>query len=751
MEITKKNRSELKSYFLTNKIPTQKNFEEFIDAGMNQADDGIVKAQGRPLAIQAEGDDSGTQEVLQLYKKLVDNNPSWSINMNPRTDPNNTATGKLGLNISDAAGLSRLFIKNDDGNIGIGTITPVQKLQVQVNNNGLNLPVYLRNTNGTEGGNAVGLAFLNEAQGDWPKAAIVHERTAGFGVGSLRFLVNGNLNNGTVSLADTKMTIQNTGNVSVAGSLGVGMANSIDLAAGNKMTSKGTLVLKGPAPQIDFADSDHGQWSIHVNSNKMYFIRDPWLFTDLVLDGKGNVGFGTDTPQAKLQVVGGAIQPAAGNSETAGIMFPKDPGGGSGDAAYLRYYARTGESMTLELGIGNDADDNISLMTSGGVGIDTLTPGFPLTFNNNLGDKISLWGQTGAHYGFGIQAALLQIHTDGANGDIAFGYGTSAALTETVRFKGNGNVGIGTKDPKGKLHVAGSIVAGNSDIYFMDTEHTHTGTGNAVGCAAIENAKNYNALMILGRTTGTAQDLKRCVKIWDFLQVESTTWQNVGNYFSLSRAGIANVPITVNVGVSIRAQGRIVCEEVDVLSDRRIKKEFTHSDPEADLRTLNQLRITDFRYKDEVAFGGKTHKGLIAQEVETVFPAAVSTHADFVPDIFTPSESVMVAEGTMTITMKEYHGLNTDDVVRILTASGTQEVSVTRISDRVFSVEAWEEDTSEVFVYGKKVNDIGTVNYNSIFALGISAIQELYKQVQSLKEELFGIKNLVSARLAATN
>jgi Chaperone of endosialidase len=91
---------------------------------------------------------------------------------------------------------------------------------------------------------------------------------------------------------------------------------------------------------------------------------------------KGNVGIGTGTsiPQAKLQVANGAIMPSAGNSETSGIMFPKDPGGGSSDSAWIRYYARTGEATTLEIGTSNDGDDHIALMASGYVGIFTKNP-----------------------------------------------------------------------------------------------------------------------------------------------------------------------------------------------------------------------------------------------------------------------------------------------------------------------------------------------------------------------------------------
>jgi|CXWL01.1.fsa_nt_gi microcystin-dependent protein len=74
-----------------------------------------------------------------------------------------------------------------------------------------------------------------------------------------------------------------------------------------------------------------------------------------------------------LQVPSGAIMPSIGNNDDAGILFPNDPGGGGGDKAWIRYYARSGEKTALEIGVANDSapiyQDDILLMPSGGVGV----------------------------------------------------------------------------------------------------------------------------------------------------------------------------------------------------------------------------------------------------------------------------------------------------------------------------------------------------------------------------------------------
>jgi len=104
----------------------------------------------------------------------------------------------------------------------------------------------------------------------------------------------------------------------------------------------------------------------------------------------------------------------------------------------------------IAFGYGNSASftENVRVKGNGNVGIGTPNPIVPLNFAPTLGDKIALWTNGTTHYGFGIQASLLQVYTESSGNDIAFGYGNSASFTENMRIKGNGDAGL-----KGSLTV----------------------------------------------------------------------------------------------------------------------------------------------------------------------------------------------------------------------------------------------------------------------------------------------------------
>ena len=173
--------------------------------------------------------------------------------------------------------------------------------------------------------------------------------------------------------------------------------------------------------------------------------------------GNGNVGIGIATPDYPLQfktVLGDKISLFGGTGNHVGF-------GVQGNLLQIHSdYVFT----DVAFGYGSSAafTENMRIKGNGNVGIGIATPDYPLQFKSAVGDKISLFGGTGAHYGLGIQAALLQMYSAGITDDIAFGYGTSAAFTEAVRIKGTGEVGIGTSTPTTKLEVNGYTKLGSN-------------------------------------------------------------------------------------------------------------------------------------------------------------------------------------------------------------------------------------------------------------------------------------------------
>jgi uncharacterized protein (TIGR02145 family) len=107
------------------------------------------------------------------------------------------------------------------------------------------------------------------------------------------------------------------------------------------------------------------------------------------------------------------------------------------------------------------------------VGIGTTTPGFPLNFASTIGDKISLYGNTGNHYGFGIQGGLLQIHSDAPAANIAFGYGSSSNFNERMRILNN--TGYDGMSLNGRLILkngSADLVGGGGGVWLYKANNT---------------------------------------------------------------------------------------------------------------------------------------------------------------------------------------------------------------------------------------------------------------------------------------
>jgi hypothetical protein len=234
----------------------------------------------------------------------------------------------------------------------------------------------------------------------------------------------------------------------------------------------------------------------------------------------GNVGIGTDNPAAKLHIRGTGAerlrienQSSLGNNVTSAIIFRTgnfftgsiQSIGTSSNAARLGFY--TGAQSAAD-----EMSERVSISDNGNVGIGTVTPQHPLTFNSVLGEKISFWGGTvssiAAHYGIGIANSAMQIYSGGMGDDIVFGYGRSASFTENMRIKGNGNVGIGTNPTLGGLVVntkAGAVNAmfgSNTTGVAIETDFPGIGLNTYFNAGRKYIANGFGGLLSLNPSNG---------------------------------------------------------------------------------------------------------------------------------------------------------------------------------------------------------------------------------------------------------
>ncbi|HUL12789.1 MAG TPA: hypothetical protein VLU73_11570, partial [Methylococcaceae bacterium] len=375
--------------------------------------DGTLTVTGN-TGIGTSGSLSFGSQVRQMIN-LLSTNYGIGVQSNTqyfRTDKN-FAWYKGGAH-SDAEltagtnGTVQMVIK--DGNVGIGTDDPKSKLTInsKIGNDGsfstfgdAQLTIFDPNPNGGSSPNGTRdvLHLVREgvaAQAYGNKVSLALGRYEHPGNTASRTQLDIKLTDASFNSHNTIMSLRSNGNVGIGTTGPTGkldVQGSVYVGTGRNNENY-KLVIRGPnSPGNDGSSQDLSYEFTNAGSVKIRAYRgSSWdtylqLLTNAVgansdnpqvrlhINHDGNVGIGTSAaPAAKLQVAGGAIMPAAGNSESAGILFPKNPGGGAGDAAWIRYYSRTGEATTFEIGTSNDADDHIALMPSGGVGIGTSTP-----------------------------------------------------------------------------------------------------------------------------------------------------------------------------------------------------------------------------------------------------------------------------------------------------------------------------------------------------------------------------------------
>ena len=142
------------------------------------------------------------------------------------------------------------------------------------------------------------------------------------------------------------------------------------------------------------------------------------------------------------------------------------------DVSSVRWGGPLSENTTIDLGnsfffnVTSAGINAFKIAPNGniGIGVNGTDPSSQLSLGNGTANsKLALWdGSDGngmrLRYGFGIQSYQFRLHLADADGRFSF-LSNEAATNELMTIKGNGDVGIGTASPQGKLAVNGTIYA----------------------------------------------------------------------------------------------------------------------------------------------------------------------------------------------------------------------------------------------------------------------------------------------------
>ena len=369
-------------------------------------------------------------------------------------------------------------------------------------------------------------------------------------------------------------------------------------------------------------------WSVNENG-------DMRVTGDAFFDG--DIGIGTYAPEQKLHVLGRIKISDA----DAAIHFD-ETGGGAGSDWLVGAFGGD-----FRIGQGNITTDNRFYIENGGnVGIGTTNPGAKLEIIQSTWPDI-------VKIGTDLSTNRLILSSGVAWASIS---GSTTNRDDIVIMHSNGNVGIGTTNPTSDLHVEGTIEVddtimaddasglkfatdeGTTRLFIEDTGSVGIGTTTPGGKLDVQNSTELvSANVRNSSTSGTAYGINVLVTEAGGTNHYAGRFQASGatNNFAIYADGTnsksyfgGNVGIETTtpsytlhvVGSAAKTTGVYWTS----ISDRRLKKNIKPF--EGALDRLTRLKGRTFEWKDpgDLNAGEGTHIGLVAQEVEEVFPQWVS-------------------------------------------------------------------------------------------------------------------------------
>jgi hypothetical protein len=330
-------------------------------------------------------------------------------------------------------------------------------------------------------------------------------------------------------------------------------------------------------------------------------------------------------------------------------------------------------------------------------------------------------------------------------GNTTFWNGTEWVVDNNNIFNAGGNIGIGTTSPTSKFEVSGGDIAINSPFKYK-VKDAIDGDNFLMYEPTVDGLRlnGFDAVFITttdGTNATAGQDLvvrngrvgiNTNTPSQGLLHVNGYYSDPFGNFTYYATGPNTGTAAGTNLNTSIFATHRVVAGEFNAISDARIKNIEGVSNSDKDLETLNKIEVTDYHMIDP-SHGDKPVKKAIAQQLEEVYPQAVSKSTNCIPDIYLLADC-----NAGKIEIK--NNLKVGERIRLIFEDKEEIASV--ISRGANSIQTNLDLSGKVFVYGRQVDDFRTVDYQAVAMLNVSATQALLRRIEALEKENQALKEV---------
>tara|TARA_B100000073_G_C23532835_1_gene492692 strand:- start:3 stop:743 length:741 start_codon:yes stop_codon:yes gene_type:complete len=180
-------------------------------------------------------------------------------------------------------------------------------------------------------------------------------------------------------------------------------------------------------------------------------------------------------------------------------------------------------------------------------------------------------------------------------------------------------------------------------------------------------------------------------------------------------------------------------------SDERIKENITDVSDNLALELVRNIPCRYYEYKNKTVRGEGKTVGFIAQEVDSIFPMAVSKTTQFIPNEMRDLDNISweydnsLNKYKLSSDLEDISGVKYKFYVfNDLSDNNQERKEIIGNHDNTFS---FDTSWNYVFCYGKEVNDFHTLDKQKLFALNFSATQEIDRQQQSDKLKIATLEN----------